>query len=114
MSNATSPRGQHDLGEVLERELANRAKFVPGCDPQQYTTNVSYRVLVKDCEALTAAEKKEMSDGLIAAGERSAGAICELNKTCPKASLLGYRFISIECENRLWDVHVQWTFKCVA
>lgn len=101
------------LAAALDQALEARAKFVPECDPKTYTTNVYHRELVKDCDTITSAEEKDMSDGLISAGRRSAGAICELNKQCPRAQLLSYKFKRIKCENRLWEVDLEWTFKCV-
>lgn len=104
---------ENHLTSALDQALEARAKFVPACDPKTYTTNVYHRELVKDCDAITPAEEKAMSDGLVSAGQRSAGEICELNQQCPRAQLLSYKFKRIECKNRLWEVDSEWTFKCV-
>jgi len=100
-----------DTGLAQELDATLRTKFVPKCG-ERYTTNVYNRILVEDCENITPEEKKEMSDGLIDKGETSAGIICALNPNCPKAKLLSYRFRRIECNNRLWEVDLQWTFVC--
>jgi hypothetical protein len=104
---------QAALGKALDRALKKKATFVPDCDPAEYTTNVYARLLVRDCDSKTQDEKKQMSDALIQKGLESAGIICSLNHECPTPMLLRYQFVRIECENRLWEVDLKWTFKCL-
>lgn len=105
--------GQTGLTGALNRALKKKTAFVPKCAPARNTTNVYRRLLVRDCDSITAAEMQEMSDALIQAGLESASIICELNTKCPNARLVSYQFIRIVCENRLWEVDLRWTFVCV-
>ena len=100
------------LEEKLDLFIKQGARFVPECDTE-YRVHVYNRVLVRDCDNITDDEKRQMSDDLIAKGERSARAICSLNGECPNFRLLRYSFDRIECENRLWEVDLTWFFKCV-
>lgn len=101
------------LEEKLDFFIKQGVKFVPDCDTE-YRVHVYNRVLVRDCDNITEEEKRQMSDDLIAKGERSARDICSLNGECPNFRLLRYRFDRIECENRLWEVDLTWFFMCVA
>jgi hypothetical protein len=112
MTKPETPRGADALSKELDQALERQTKFVPDCDPAEYTTNVYNRVLVVDCDRITQTEKREMSDALVRKGNRSAGAICELSSECPNAKLLRYRFERIVCANRLWEVDIKWFFTC--
>lgn|GEM_PF-1267974 len=100
------------LSEKLDFFIKQGVRFVPECETE-YTVRVYNRVLVRNCDNITAAEEREMSDALIAKGRRSARAICSLNEECPNFRLLRYRFDRIVCRNRLWEVDLTWFFKCV-
>lgn len=100
------------LSEKLDFFIKQGTRFVPECDTE-YRVHVYNRVLVRDCDNITDDEKRQMSDALIAKGERSARAICSLNEECPNFRLLRYRFDRIVCRNRLWEVDLTWFFICV-
>ncbi|HEY3640225.1 MAG TPA: hypothetical protein VGL31_03960 [Xanthobacteraceae bacterium] len=105
-------RRQKMLQQMLDAFLADKAKFVPSCAPTQYTTNVYYFVVVKDCEHITEQDAIDMTAGLRGKAQASADAICELNKTCPVARLIGYTLTRNECVGRKWEIDARWTFEC--
>jgi len=101
------------LEETLQGFMKGEVGFVPSCSPATYTVNVSYRVLVADCETDNVDESKEMGRGLYGRGLSSATAICELNRNCPNARLIAVAITRNVCRNRIWDVDATWTFECI-
>ena len=105
-------RGDEFCNDCDEDLTGGNAKFIPKCG-KAYTVNISYSVLVDDCDNITAAEEREMEDGLEAEAERAARKICVRNKACPNVTNLKFKQeTSNSCERRLWNVNQKWTFTC--
>lgn len=98
-------------GQLLQdMEVAN-VRFRPECY-EEYTTNVFHRMLVGDCDNITAQEKQDFVDAISSKANDSARTICALNPDCPKHRLLRYRWDRLSCRNRLLVADVKFWFVC--